>query len=35
MYHCHVLYHEDRGMMAQFLVVAPGQTAAPIAHHHH
>lgn len=36
MYHCHVLYHEDRGMMAQFVVVPPGQPAAPMpAHHQH
>lgn len=26
MYHCHVLYHEDAGMMGQFAVVAPGQS---------
>jgi FtsP/CotA-like multicopper oxidase with cupredoxin domain len=25
MYHCHVLQHEDRGMMGQFVVVEPGQ----------
>jgi suppressor of ftsI len=25
MFHCHVLRHEDRGMMGQFVVVAPGQ----------
>ena len=24
MYHCHVLQHEDRGMMGQFVVVEPG-----------
>lgn len=24
MYHCHVLAHEDRGMMGQFVVVEPG-----------
>jgi FtsP/CotA-like multicopper oxidase with cupredoxin domain len=37
MYHCHILYHEDQGMMAQFLVLAPGQSAAPMSmnHHHH
>ena len=34
MYHCHVLYHEDRGMMAQFLVLGQGQPAAPMAAHH-
>jgi FtsP/CotA-like multicopper oxidase with cupredoxin domain len=27
MYHCHLLYHEDEGMMGQFVVVAPGQSA--------
>ncbi|WP_309132408.1 multicopper oxidase domain-containing protein [Brevibacterium sp.] len=25
MYHCHMLLHEDEGMMGQFLVVGPGQ----------
>jgi FtsP/CotA-like multicopper oxidase with cupredoxin domain len=37
MYHCHILYHEDQGMMAQFLVLAPGQSAAPMPmnHQHH
>jgi FtsP/CotA-like multicopper oxidase with cupredoxin domain len=25
MYHCHLLWHEDQGMMGQFLVVEPGQ----------
>lgn len=25
MYHCHLLWHEDEGMMGQFVVVAPGQ----------
>jgi hypothetical protein len=29
MYHCHMLRHEDAGMMGQFLVVAP----APHPHH--
>ncbi len=24
MYHCHILQHEDKGMMGQFTVVAPG-----------
>jgi len=24
MYHCHILMHEDRGMMGQFVVVEPG-----------
>jgi FtsP/CotA-like multicopper oxidase with cupredoxin domain len=27
MFHCHVLQHEDRGMMGQFVVAAPGETA--------
>ncbi|RPF21827.1 multicopper oxidase family protein [Myceligenerans xiligouense] len=27
MYHCHMLLHEDEGMMGQFLVVEPGETA--------
>ncbi|WP_265521050.1 multicopper oxidase family protein [Oerskovia flava] len=27
MYHCHVLLHEDFGMMGQFVVVAPGDDA--------
>ncbi len=27
MFHCHVLQHEDRGMMGQFVVVGPGQEA--------
>jgi len=27
MLHCHLLQHEDAGMMAQFVVVAPGQRA--------
>ncbi|MCV2488107.1 multicopper oxidase domain-containing protein [Geodermatophilus sp. YIM 151500] len=25
MFHCHLLQHEDRGMMGQFLVIEPGQ----------
>ncbi|SIM64602.1 multicopper oxidase family protein [Micromonospora cremea] len=25
MYHCHLLWHEDSGMMGQFVVVEPGQ----------
>ena len=24
--HCHVLWHEDQGMMGQFVVVEPGQS---------
>ncbi|MFE6967908.1 multicopper oxidase family protein [Isoptericola sp. NPDC057653] len=29
MYHCHMLLHEDEGMMGQLLVVEPGSTARP------
>lgn len=29
MYHCHLMYHEDQGMMGQFLVVEPGQRPDP------
>ena len=25
MYHCHLLWHEDQGMMGQFVVVEPGR----------
>ncbi|MFC7547953.1 multicopper oxidase family protein [Plantactinospora sp. GCM10030261] len=36
MFHCHVLYHEDQGLMGQFVVVEPGQTAGrPSADHQH
>lgn len=37
MYHCHLLLHEDRGMMGQFVVVEPGDEAGEVgghAHHH-
>jgi FtsP/CotA-like multicopper oxidase with cupredoxin domain len=27
MFHCHLLFHEDSGMMGQFVVVEPGQQA--------
>jgi FtsP/CotA-like multicopper oxidase with cupredoxin domain len=30
MFHCHILRHEDAGMMGQFLVLAPGQQPAPV-----
>lgn len=30
MYHCHLLRHEDQGMMGQFVVVEPGQQAGPV-----
>jgi len=33
MFHCHILRHEDRGMMGQFVVVDPGQ--APGRPHDH
>ena len=36
MYHCHLLWHEDQGMMGQFLVVAPGdEPALPESEHGH
>jgi len=36
MYHCHVLKHEDAGMMGQFVVVEPGQKPGrPDTHSHH
>ena len=25
MYHCHMLNHEDHGMMGQYVIVEPGQ----------
>ncbi|MEU8898205.1 multicopper oxidase domain-containing protein [Nocardia sp. NPDC048505] len=34
MYHCHLLLHEDHGMMGQFLVLGPGQSPAPMAMPH-
>lgn len=34
MYHCHLLQHEDNGMMGQFVVVKPGG-AAGTPHHDH
>ncbi|MFC9436960.1 multicopper oxidase family protein [Nocardia sp. NPDC057030] len=30
MFHCHLLLHEDHGMMGQFLVLAPGEQPAPM-----
>ncbi|MFF3321395.1 multicopper oxidase family protein [Streptomyces sp. NPDC002889] len=30
MYHCHLLYHEDIGMMGQFVVVEKGQKAGSV-----
>jgi suppressor of ftsI len=37
MYHCHLLWHEDRGMMGQFVVVKDGEEAdvAPGGTHNH
>ncbi|MFC0526679.1 multicopper oxidase family protein [Phytohabitans kaempferiae] len=36
MYHCHILSHEDAGMMGQFVVVEPGQKAGrPDTQGHH
>ncbi|MEV0437098.1 multicopper oxidase domain-containing protein [Nocardia sp. NPDC050413] len=35
MYHCHLLWHEDQGMMGQFVVVEPGQAAATLPGHEH
>ncbi|MDX2931950.1 multicopper oxidase family protein [Streptomyces ipomoeae] len=36
MYHCHLLYHEDEGMMGQFVVVEKGQRAGtPPSHTTH
>lgn len=29
MYHCHLLLHEDMGVMGQFVVIRPGQTPVP------
>jgi FtsP/CotA-like multicopper oxidase with cupredoxin domain len=34
MFHCHVLQHEDRGMMGQFVVVEPGQEHRVPEHDH-
>jgi FtsP/CotA-like multicopper oxidase with cupredoxin domain len=34
MFHCHVLEHEDCGMMGQFVVVEPGhEPGSPPSHH--
>lgn len=35
MYHCHILRHEDNGMMGQFVVVEPGQEVELIPHSGH
>jgi len=39
MFHCHILRHEDKGMMGQFVIVEPGTEAQvarilPAGHHH-
>ncbi|GAB2473298.1 multicopper oxidase domain-containing protein [Promicromonospora xylanilytica] len=34
MYHCHLLWHEDQGMMGQFVVVEPGQEAGDLDTRH-
>ena len=35
MFHCHLLQHEDNGMMGQFVVVKPGDNAGTVEHSHH
>jgi FtsP/CotA-like multicopper oxidase with cupredoxin domain len=36
MFHCHLLQHEDRGMMGQFVVVQPREAAgSPNMNHEH
>jgi blue copper oxidase len=35
MFHCHLLWHEDTGMMGQFVVVRPGQAPASSPPHQH
>ncbi|MGK5674486.1 multicopper oxidase family protein [Micromonospora sp. URMC 106] len=37
MYHCHILRHEDKGMMGQFVIVEPGTEASvprTLSNHH-
>jgi hypothetical protein len=34
MFHCHLLQHEDNGMMGQFVVVRSGQAPSSPAHQH-
>lgn len=34
MLHCHLLRHEDAGMMTQFVVLPPGHTPAPLSPEH-
>lgn len=33
MFHCHMLLHEDEGMMGQFVVVEPGQDVGTVPEH--
>ncbi|WP_411912165.1 multicopper oxidase domain-containing protein [Streptomyces sp. JV180] len=33
MYHCHLLSHEDLGMMGQFVVVEKGRRAGAVPDH--
>jgi blue copper oxidase len=35
MFHCHLLQHEDSGMMGQFVVVQPGQPPTGSSHQQH
>lgn len=35
MFHCHLLYHEDRGMMGQFVTVKPGDRPGTGVDHGH
>ena len=35
MFHCHLLPHEDNGMMGQFVVVEPGESAGSLDGHDH
>jgi blue copper oxidase len=35
MFHCHLLQHEDNGMMGQFVVVQPGQPPGRLPAHQH
>ena len=35
MYHCHLLQHEDNGMMGQFVVLGEGERVGAVPHEHH
>lgn len=35
MFHCHMLRHEDSGMMGQFVVVEPGEEAGEMSQDGH